>query len=192
MGKLPTYVYAALFFLLVAANVSFYRALSVPDTLHISVLGAGEGNAVFMRTPSGETLLADAGPDAGILRALGGVLPPWRREIDSILLTSSAADAAGGAPEVLNRYRVGALVRAGAQGSGSMEAALAAAASAEEGLQQTSVPYGTLLSLEGGIFITIVAPGTLSISYGETSLTVSSSTPKGVYVSNGTTLVLPK
>ncbi len=100
--ELPTGLYLFLFFVLLAANVSLYRAMLAPDVLQISVLEVGPpsggGSAVLLRTPSGETLLVDAGPDASVLRALGGKLPPWRRELDAVLLTSSAPPRAGRRP----------------------------------------------------------------------------------------------
>jgi len=48
-------------------------------------------------------------------------------------------------------------------------------------------PYGTSLMFDN-VRIEIIAPATLAISYGATTFNISSSTPKGVYTSNGETI----
>lgn len=182
---LPTIFYIVLFFILIAWNISVYREIFAPRVLRITVLDVGEkGNATLVRDPSGAMLLIDTGPDASILRALGETLPEWRKSIDAVVLTSATAAAARGLPDVLSRYHVSALIRTDTPGSKSMEDTLAAAASTESGLHQSTVPYGTRLSLDS-VRIDIISPVSLSISYGATSFKISSSTPKGVYISDG-------
>jgi beta-lactamase superfamily II metal-dependent hydrolase len=189
--ELPTSLYIVLFFVLIAGNISVYREIFAPRVLRITILDVGEkGNATLVRDPNGATLLIDTGPDASILRALGEALPEWQKTIDAVVLTSATAAAAKGLPDVLTRYQVSALIRAGAPGSKSLEDALAAAASAETGLRQSTVPHGTRLSHDA-VNVDIISPASLNISYGSTSFKISSSTPKGVYTSDGT-VIRPK
>ncbi len=155
--------------ILMAANISVYRAILAPRVLTIAVLEAGKGNAVLVHTPNGKTILIDTGPDASILRALGGALPPWQRRIDAVILTGTKNSLVGGLPEVESRYRVSTIMRAGV----------------------TAVPYGASLIFDGSR-IEIIAPAMLFISYGATSLAVSSSTPAGVYISDGQTIMKTK
>lgn len=178
--EFPKSFYLFSILILIIANVWLYQALLAPRELEVAVLEVGKGGAAFVRTPNGTTFLIDAGPDASILRALGGKLSPWRRSIDVVILTNSAARSAGGLSDVLNRYRVSNLVRFGAEGSKSFEFALAAALGREEDLRQTRAPYGARFRL-GKVSIDIISPGTFSISSGSASLTVSSSTPEGLY-----------
>lgn len=152
--------------ILIAANVSLYRVLFAPRALEVSVLDVVKGNAVLVRTPGGMTVLVNVGPDASILRALGGALPPWRRRIDAVILTSTKASSVGGLPAVESRYRVSTIVRAGA----------------------TAVPYGASLTFDSSR-IEIISPDTFSISYGATVFSISSSTPTGIYVSDGKTIM---
>lgn len=157
--------YAVLFFILAAANVSLYQTLLAPDELTLSVLEAGKGTAVLARTPSGATVLFDAGPDASILRALGEALPPWRRRIDAVVLTSDKKMSVGGLPDVESRYRPSVGIRVGGQ----------------------AVPYGSPLVFDG-VRVEVVSAGIISFSYGPASLLISSSTPKGDYVSDANRL----
>lgn len=147
---------------LVAANVSLYRAMFAPRVLEVSVLNVGKGSATLVRTPGGMTVLVNTGPDASILRALGTALSPWQRRIDAVVLTGTKASLVGGLPEVESRYRVSTVVRVGT----------------------TAVPYGASITFDGSR-IEIISPEAFSISYGTTSLPISSTTPAGVYVSNG-------
>lgn len=150
---------------LVAANVSIYRTIFAPRALEITVLEVGKGEATFVRTSSGETLLIDAGPDASILRALGSALPIWQRNIDAVILTSTKASLVGGLPEVESRYHVSTPIYIG----------------------DAVAPYGASFIFENSR-IKIIAPATFAISYGSTLLNISSSTPAGTYISDGQTI----
>ena len=158
MTRLPTWFYPTLLSVLVVANVSIYQVLATPSVLRVTVLEAGKGSAVLVRTLAGTTVLIDTGPDASILRALGSALPPWQRSIDAVILTSTKSAFAGGLPDVEMRYTV-----AHTFSSGSRFAA-------------------------DGVSIEVHAAGVFEISHGKASLRISSTTPKGDYVSDESVL----
>lgn len=161
---LPISFYLVLFFGLVAGNISIYNAIFAPRILQISILDVEKGDAILVRTPNRKTLLIDTGPNASILRALGTALPEWQRHIDAIALTSEKTSSVGGLPDVASRYRIPIPIRFGTE----------------------TVPYGTRLAFDN-VFVAILSPGTLSINYDATSLIISSSTPAGVFISDGKT-----
>lgn len=149
--------------LLIAANVSLYRAIFAPHVLEASVLDVGEkGSAALVRTPGNMTVLINAGSDASILRALGGALPLWQRRIDAVILTGTKTALAGGLPDIERRYRAGAVMRVG----------------------DARVPYGASLVF-GGVRVTTISPTVFSVSDGTFSLLISSTTPAGVYGPRG-------
>jgi beta-lactamase superfamily II metal-dependent hydrolase len=158
--------YWILLVLLIAANVLFYKDVFAPAVLTVRVLDVGKGGATLVQTPSGKTLLIDTGPDASVLRALGTVLPMWQRSIDAVVLTSSAHSATGGLPEVQSRYRIRNLIRSD---------------STEENVSLGEGIYIKTLSSPKGAPI-------LRVSYGSTTLNIASSTPAGVYISDGRTV----
>jgi len=164
---LPRSFYWILFAVLIVANVNVYRAILAPHVLTIAVLKVGpvnkQNNAILVRSPRGKTFLIETGPDASILRALGSALPMWQRNIDEVILTSSAARSAGGLPAVQSRYHVSKIIRIG----------------------DATTPYGTSFIFDSS-HIEILAPATLTISYGSAVFKISSSTSLGVYTSNGT------
>jgi len=158
---LPISFYLLLFFGLVAGNILIYQTIFAPRTLKISVLEVGKGDATLVQTPDRKTILIDTGPDASVLRALGTALPEWDRKIDAVVLTSTKSNSVGGLPDVASHYHTPTPVRFGS----------------------AAVPYGTRLAFDN-VSIIVLAPDTLSISYGSTLFAISSSTPKGVYISD--------
>lgn len=161
--------YLILFIVLIVANVSVYKTIFAPRVLTASVLEvgppAGGGRATLVKTPDNKTILIDTGSDASILRALGENLPMWQRKIDIVILTSSAARFAGGLSAIESRYRILKIIRIG----------------------DKNIPYGSSFDLDNS-GIKIIAPATLTISYGTSVFKISSSTPAGIYTSDGNTV----
>jgi competence protein ComEC len=82
--------------------------------LHLVALDVGQGDAILVETPVGRTVLVDGGPDPELtLRRLGAHLPFFARRIDLLVLTHPHQDHVAGLVDVLDRFRVGALLEAG-------------------------------------------------------------------------------
>lgn len=76
-------------------------------------LDVGQGDAIFVRVSTGETILIDGGPDDAVLHELSAVLPFYERRIDLVVLTHPHADHINGLVEVLKRYEVGRVMMTG-------------------------------------------------------------------------------
>ena len=131
-------ILAALFLL---ADVAAVFLVSRPtETLRITFLDVGQGDAALLETPEGERMLVDAGPafrlpggarfDAGEA-AVAPVLRARRiGRIDVLAISHPDADHAGGAAAILDRFDVGELwYPAGAQRAPAMADILRAARS---------------------------------------------------------------
>lgn len=162
---------------LIVANTYLYNTIVAPPVLLVTIRSVGKGSVAIVRTPHNKTLLIDTGSDASILRALGEVLPPWERTIDTVVLTSEVANATGGLPELARKYHFSSLLRFGAEGSKKLEDTLST-------LTAKPIPYGTVLS-GPETSIVVIAPSAFRISYVTTSLLISSTTPVGTYSSDG-------
>ncbi len=106
--SLKPYIYGAMI-LLVMANILLWAAYaSMPDgKLHVNVLDVGQGEAILIRTPDGQNILVDTGPDPiAACKSLGEKLPFWDRKIDLVILTQMQADHISGLFEILRRYDV--------------------------------------------------------------------------------------
>ncbi len=80
--------------------------------LMVAFLDVGQGDAIFIETPSGKQILIDGGPpDGTILRKLGEVMPFYDRSLDIVLATHPDEDHIGGLNDVLERYRIDLFIR---------------------------------------------------------------------------------
>ncbi len=85
------------------------------DELRISFLDVGQGDATLIRTPSGHSLLVDGGPGVSSVAAgLAERLPRLQRHIDLLVLSHAHSDHLQGMIDVVERYRVGAVLQASA------------------------------------------------------------------------------
>ncbi len=74
--------------------------------LSVSFLNVGQGDAIFVESPTGKQVLIDGGPGGAVLRELGHTMPWYDRSIDLVIGTHADTDHIGGLIEVLPRYRV--------------------------------------------------------------------------------------
>jgi competence protein ComEC len=95
--------------LLVLAGVAWQ---GLPDgRLHVAFLDVGQGDAIFIRTPSGRQVLVDGGPSPSVLLSqLGRHMPFWDRTLDLLILTHPDSDHITGLVAALERYQVDAVV----------------------------------------------------------------------------------
>ncbi len=88
---------------------------SRPDgRLHLFALDIGQGDAILVVAPTGETALIDGGPDPDLtLRRLGERLPFWQRRLDVLVLTHPHEDHLAGLLPALERFQVGMVIDPG-------------------------------------------------------------------------------
>lgn len=92
----------------VAAAILWFWLLPVGHgpTVAVTVLDVGQGDAILIRTPGGNDVLIDGGPDGRVVDALARHLPPSDRTIELVVLTHPDYDHVGGLPAVAQRYRI--------------------------------------------------------------------------------------
>lgn len=100
---------------LLAVNVFllFFVSRAGSGELKIYFLDVGQGDAIFIESPSGKQILVDGGPDNQVVQKLSEVMPFWDRTIDLILLTHHDADHLTGLIEALDRYEVKGIIETG-------------------------------------------------------------------------------
>ncbi len=99
---------------LVAILVAITLASRPDGRLHVTVLDIGQGDAILVETPTGATMLVDGGPDPDLtLRRLGANLPFFERHVDLLVLTHPHQDHVAGLVDVLDRFRVHAVLHGG-------------------------------------------------------------------------------
>ena len=143
----------------VAGTVWWLEAFHGPDgKLHLYFFDVGQGDSALIVTPTGRQVLIDGGPDhESATRALGGPMPFWDRSLDLVVLTHQDSDHSRGLLNVLENYRVGAVL----QGVEDKDDALYGqwrAALDRQKLQVVPVHAGYRVVLEDGITIEVLNP----------------------------------
>ena len=102
-GAMPAWVFGLL---AVVAGLLWWLALTQPDgRLHVHFLDVGQGDGIFIQTPSGRQVLIDGGDDSQRLYAeLGAVMPFWDRRIDQAIVTHPDWDHIGGQVDLPERF----------------------------------------------------------------------------------------
>lgn len=144
---------------LAVAGLVWSFALTQPDgQLHVHFLDVGQGDGIFIQTPSGRQVLIDGGDDSQQLYAeLGAVMPFWDRRIDYVVVTHPDWDHLGAQTDLPERFRIGsAIISENTRGHEDSEIWLSALSAADvpvEGLQQ-----GSWLDLGDGVALWALWP----------------------------------
>lgn len=102
---------------LVFGNILVWQSVSgaLPSTgiLTVAFLNIGQGDSIYIESPTGTQVIFDGGPDSSILRELGSVMPFSDRSLDMLVVTNPDKDHYAGFLDVLERYSVDAVLQPG-------------------------------------------------------------------------------
>jgi len=102
------------FLLLVAVAFLFYQDFQNSHRgLTFAMLDVGQGDALFIESPTGAQILVDLGPPRKILSQLRRVMSPFDRTIDGIIITNPDQDHIGGFSDVMKIYKVESIFEPG-------------------------------------------------------------------------------
>ena len=115
---MPTKLYKILLIFGIVASLAalllFWLVYQVPNQLEIDFLDVGQGDAILIKTPAGQNILVDGGPDKTVIKRLSQNLPWWDKRIDLMVLTHPHDDHVTGLNDVLKRYQVKKVLYTGA------------------------------------------------------------------------------
>ena len=104
-AKLIKYLLSLISLVILLGGVFTYKSASFNDgKLHIVICDVGQGDAIYIRTPSGKDILVDGGSNDNVLNCLSNHMPFWDKTIDLIVLSHPHADHLTGLISVLDRY----------------------------------------------------------------------------------------
>lgn len=146
-------------FLLLIANV-FLVILDWRDShksFTFAMLDVGQGDGLFIETPSGVQIMFDAGPPKSILGPLAKVMSPFDKSIDAFVITNPDADHIGGLTDILKNYKVGAVFESGTLTDSKLYQ------NVREEMKRQNIPdilasKGMRLDVGNGVFIDILFP----------------------------------
>ena len=107
---------------LVFSNILVWSVLhqnKLTDTLTVSFLDIGQGDAIFIDSPQHGRVLIDGGKNRKVLSELTKVLPFGDKRIDIVIATHPDLDHIRGLPEVVDRYDVSIFLESGVPSNNS-------------------------------------------------------------------------
>jgi len=125
--------------------------------LTFAMLNVGQGDALFIESPTGTQIMFDGGPARKVLGPLAGVMSPFDRTIDAIVITNPDADHIGGFSDILKNYKVGLVLEPGTLNDSKTFQNL------KTEIKKQNIPdilgkRGMRLHIGGGAFIDILFP----------------------------------
>lgn len=125
--------------------------------LTIAVLDVGQGDSIYIHSPTGVEVVIDGGPDASILRELPKVMKLYDRELDAVVATHPDVDHIAGFIDLLNRYTVKNFIEPGVPKD------TVTAKRLQEEVDENKIPRhqalrGMSLNLGGGAYLKILSP----------------------------------
>ena len=76
----------------------------------VAFLDVGQGDAIFVESPTGNQMLIDGGPSTVVLRELGKLMPFYDRAIDLLVVSNPDKDHFVGFLDILRSFRVSAVL----------------------------------------------------------------------------------
>lgn len=175
------YVLLFLFiFSIVLWSVAFHE--NRHGILTFAVLNIGQGDSLFIESPTGTQVLVDGGPDRNLMKEISHVLPWYDRRIDMIVVTNPDLDHYSGFIPLLQKYSVDVVLEPGTTnkyvGYGVLEKEIA-----NSKIPKVLARRGQIIDLGGGAYLQILFPDrdvsglssndgsiVMKLVYGETSV----------------------
>jgi len=125
--------------------------------LTFAMLDVGQGDALFIESPTGTQILVDGGPPRKILSQLFQVMSPFDRKIDALIITNPDQDHIAGFLDVLKIYKVDRVFEPGTLSDSKTYQNL------EDEIKKKNIPdilvrKGMRLDIGGGAVIDILFP----------------------------------
>ena len=189
------YIQFASLFILIAATVLIWSIVFAKEgggVLTVAFLDVGQGDAIFIETPSGNQILLDGGPDKKVLRELGKLMPFWDRSINMVIASHPDTDHIGGLPSVVDRFDVEYYMRSAVVAQSDVYEVLESAIERGE-VETIFARRGDVVDLGDGVVMEILFPDRntegfdpnvasiiAKVSYGDTSFLLTGDSPAAI------------
>jgi competence protein ComEC len=90
----------------IGAIFLFYFLYAQSSELEVIFFDVGQGDSIFVKSPYGQNIIIDGGPDSMAAKKIAENLPWWDKRIDLMILSHPHDDHVVGLIDVLRRYDV--------------------------------------------------------------------------------------
>ncbi|MDP2684652.1 MAG: MBL fold metallo-hydrolase [bacterium] len=101
-----TIIVYVIFIMALGLLIFLFNRTESNQELEITFFDVGQGDSIFIQTPSHQQILIDGGPDTSVVSKIGERLEFYDHHLDLVVLTHPHADHIMGLIEVLKRYEV--------------------------------------------------------------------------------------
>lgn len=150
--------------------------------LKFSVLDIGQGDALYIESPTGKQVLVDGGPNKNLMKQITKVISPYDRRIDVLVVTNPDRDHYEGFIPLLDKYSVDLLLEPGT--TNKYPAYKVFRDKIEKlGVKRMLARKGQIIELGGGAYLEVLFPDrdvsemspndgsiVMKLVYGETSV----------------------
>lgn len=166
---------------------------SAPKDLKVVFLDIGQGDSIFIESPSGLQMLIDAGQNKKVLEELSKVMSFDDRSIDVVLATHPDADHIGGIPFVFEQFDIDTYISTTNTSETATFKRVEDSVSDEEGVVRLRAKRGMFFDLGAGVIVTVLFPDRdvanedsndssiiVLLSYGEIEFLLTGDSPQSV------------
>jgi len=160
--------------ILIAVNLyafNYVQFLQPTNILSVSFLDVGQGDAIYVRTPNGNDVLIDGGPDDGVIQKLHEVMPSFNKDIDIVMETHPDKDHIAGLTQVFEQYEVKNFLHSEISSGTSFDVSLHDHATTETGMNNILARRGERIILDKkyGVYLDVLFPDQDTTSFKETN-----------------------
>lgn len=172
----------------------FYIGFKTHDpVLTVAFLDVGQGDAIFIESPTGNQVIFDGGPGSALVSQVSKQMSLFDRSIDMIVVTNPDKDHFEGFIPLLSRYSVEAVLEPGVSADENPVYRELQRIIASKNIPVVEARTGQKILLGGGAYIDIIFPdrdveevshneGSIiaRLVYGETSVLLTGDTTKNI------------
>jgi competence protein ComEC len=165
-------------------------AESPTDKLTIAFLNVGQGDAIYIESPTKQRIMIDGGPSSAVLGELRTVAPFYLRSFDTLVVTNPDADHYSGFIDMLSAYKINRIIEPGTHSTTERYKEFETQIQ-NKNIEKTIAKRGMVLDIGGGAVLHILYPdkdvsndstndGSIvaELVYGETEIMLTGDTTK--------------
>lgn len=156
-GKVSIFIFLLL---IIFITGYFCFTVSSPKKLQVTFFDIGQGDAIFIETPSGKQMLIDGGAGALVLEKLASEMSYFDRTIDVVVATHGDADHVTGLIPVFRTYSVSTIIESPIKSESGIFEELQNEIEKEKGggAELHVASRGDVINLGDGVTATILYP----------------------------------
>lgn len=127
------------------------------DIMIVSFLNVGQGNSVFIESPTGTQVIVDGGPNNNLMKEISAVLPWYDRNVDMLIISNTDQDHFDGFIPFLRKFSTNVVLEPGTTNTNEPYKIL------ENEIANKKIPKiiarrGQIINIGGGAYLEILFP----------------------------------